>query len=96
MNRRPFKLISTRDMHDLTQEEVASGSGISRSMYAMIEAGRRNGTYKTIKKIADFFKMSVDELFDDYFFDINAHDKRHFVNNSQKNTLNDSSLQKAD
>lgn len=85
MNKRPFKLISTRDMHDLTQEEVASGSGISRSMYAMIEAGRRNGTYKTIKKIADFFKMSVDELFDDYFFDHNAHDSRHLDLKQEKN-----------
>lgn len=75
--RRPVKLISLRESKGLTQIQVAEGAGISRSMYAMIEAGERFGTYRTLKKIADFFETSVEELFDEYFFGQTAHETRH-------------------
>ena len=51
-----------RKQRDLTQHEVASALGISRSMYAMIEAGRRTGSFYTLKRIADFYDCPLGEI----------------------------------
>lgn len=45
-------LIHLRKVQGLTQNEVASKAGISRSYYSGIEVGTRNVPVKTAKKIA--------------------------------------------
>lgn len=47
----------------LTQRRVAEAVGISQSSYAMIESGRRHPRKEVEKKLADFFGVTVDELF---------------------------------
>lgn len=66
-------LIKLREELGKTQEEAAEEIGISRSMYAMIEIGERLGRYPTLKKIADYYGKSVDEIFGPYFFERDAH-----------------------
>lgn len=43
-NRKNKMLIDLRTTNDLTQQEVADETGISRSLYSLIETGRRNGS----------------------------------------------------
>ncbi|MCL6558541.1 MAG: helix-turn-helix transcriptional regulator [Firmicutes bacterium] len=66
-------LIHLRESLGETQEQVAKSIGISRSMYAMIELGERGGRYPTLKKIADHFGKTVDEIFSTHFFGQDAH-----------------------
>lgn len=46
----------------LTQEQLAKELGIKRSTYAKYETGENKPDYNTLKKIADFFEISTDEL----------------------------------
>lgn len=57
------ELISLRDKAGLTQENVATEIGISRSSYGHIETGARNPTYFQAKKIAKLFGVVVEEIF---------------------------------
>ncbi|WP_439022639.1 helix-turn-helix domain-containing protein [Bacillus thuringiensis] len=45
-----------------TQEEVAKYLGISRARYSHYENGRSEPDNETLKKLADFFDISVDYL----------------------------------
>lgn len=72
-------LIELREQAGKTQEEAAKDIGISRSMYAMIEIGKRVGRYPTLKKIADYYGKTVDEVFPLYFFDKRTHTSRHNI-----------------
>ncbi|KAA0766325.1 helix-turn-helix domain-containing protein [Bacillus sp. SH5-2] len=45
-----------------TQEEVAKYLGISRARYSHYENGRSEPDNETLKKLADFFDLSVDYL----------------------------------
>lgn len=47
----------------LTQKQVAQAVGITQSAYAMIEGGRRYPRKSVAKRLADFFGVTVDELF---------------------------------
>lgn len=47
----------------LSQRQVAEAVGISQSSYAMIEGGHRHPRKEVEKKLADFFGVTVDELF---------------------------------
>lgn len=58
------RLIDLRKQRGETQEEVARSLGVSRSMYAMIELGERLGKYPLLKKIADYYQTTIEELFD--------------------------------
>lgn len=69
-------LIKLREKLGKTQEEAAKEIGISRSYYAMIETGDRLGRYSTLKKIANYYGKSVDEIFGGYF-EGSAHLSRH-------------------
>lgn len=60
------KLIALREAASMTQAEVASTLGISRSMYAMIESGHRLGSIHTIQRIADYYHCSVEEIMELY------------------------------
>lgn len=67
-----YTLIRLRKQSGKTQRQVAQDIGISKSMYAMIETGRRTGSYITMKKVARYFGKTIDEIFDPYFFNQNA------------------------
>lgn len=53
---------SLRKSHDLTQEDMAYGSGLSVRHYQQLEAGGGNPTLKTIFSVASMFKLSASEL----------------------------------
>ncbi|GAW91173.1 helix-turn-helix domain-containing protein [Calderihabitans maritimus] len=57
------KMYRLRIERGLTQREVAEAVGISQSAYAMIEGGHRHPRKAIEKKLADFFGVTVDELF---------------------------------
>ncbi|MBQ3755124.1 MAG: helix-turn-helix transcriptional regulator [Clostridia bacterium] len=48
----------------LTQEELAAKLGLSRVNYTRYENGKVRPDYETLVKLADFYDVSLDELFD--------------------------------
>lgn len=50
---------------DLTLEQLAAASGVSRSMLSQIERGRANPTLAVTQRIAQTFGVSIGELVDD-------------------------------
>jgi DNA-binding XRE family transcriptional regulator len=56
-------LIERRKELNLTQEQVAISSGISRAYYTNIEAGRKEPSIGVAKKIADTLTTTVDRIF---------------------------------
>ncbi|MEG7335630.1 helix-turn-helix domain-containing protein [Bacillus sp. 0102A] len=58
------KLITLRKSKKLTQEEMANKIGVHRGTYANYERGHRQPDYDTLKKIADFFEVTIDYLLD--------------------------------
>ncbi len=47
----------------LSQEKFALKIDMDRTYYASVESGKRNVSLKNIKKIADGYEMSLEELF---------------------------------
>lgn len=58
------KLKELRLSYNLTQNNLANKLCISRVNYTRYENGKVNPDYETIIKIADFYDVSLDELFD--------------------------------
>ena len=58
------KLKALRKAERLTQEEIAKRLNISRVNYTRYETGKVRPDYETIIKIADYYDISLDELFD--------------------------------
>lgn len=58
----------------ISQRQVADAVGISQSSYAMIEGGHRHPRKDVEKKLADFFGVTVDEL----FFSQHNHEPRFY------------------
>ncbi len=56
-------LIQRRKALNLTHEQVANKSGISRAYYTNIEAGRKDPSMGVAKKIADTLLTTVDLIF---------------------------------
>lgn len=52
-----------RQQQGLSQEKFALKIDMDRIYYASVEAGKRNVSIKNIKKIADGFEISLEELF---------------------------------
>ena len=52
-----------RQQQGLSQEKFALKIDMDRTYYASFEAGKRNVSIKNIKKIADGFEISLEELF---------------------------------
>lgn len=52
-----------RHQQGLSQEKFALKIDMDRTYYASVEAGKRNVSIKNIKKIADGFGVSLEELF---------------------------------
>jgi mRNA interferase RelE/StbE len=51
-----------RDHRELTQEELAKVSKVSRGMIAAIEAGHKTGGIATLKKLATALKVDLENL----------------------------------
>lgn len=52
-----------RQFHHLSQEKFALQINMDRTYLASIESGKRNVSLENIKKIADGFEISLEELF---------------------------------
>ena len=51
-----------RSYRGLTQSALARTSGVNRVQIADIEAGRKNGSLETVRKLADALGVAVDDL----------------------------------
>lgn len=58
------KLKKLRESEGLLQKELADKLNISTSTIGMYEQGRRDPDYTTLKKIANYFNVSIDYLLD--------------------------------
>lgn len=58
------RVIELRKKHKLTLDQLASTSGVSRSMLSQIERGQANPTLTVTFRIAQSFGMSIGELVD--------------------------------
>jgi transcriptional regulator with XRE-family HTH domain len=57
------RLKELRNQTGISQEKFALKIGMDRTYYASVEAGKRNIALLNIKKIADGFGLSLNELF---------------------------------
>ena len=57
-----LNLKSARLAKGLNQQDVANYLGISQPAYANYERGARQADYETLKKLSDYFGVSVDYL----------------------------------
>ena len=56
------RIVHLRERRGLTQEDLAAKLGISRSALSHYEKDRRQPDFETLKKIANFFNVSIDYL----------------------------------
>lgn len=73
------RLIELRTEKGLTQQDIADKLNIVRSTYAQYEISRREPDLDTLKKIADYFKVSVDWL-------LGRTDQRELLTEPNQNT----------
>ena len=59
------RVTSLRKQHQLTLEQLAAASGVSRSMLSQIERGKANPTLAVTFRIAQAFGISIGELVDE-------------------------------
>ena len=57
------KLKELRKSYNLTQEEFAKQIGVSRVNYTRYEIDKVRPDYETLINIADYYDISLDELF---------------------------------
>lgn len=57
------KLKVFRAIHDLTQEDLAEKLGVTRQTINAIEKQRYNPSLELAFKLADFFEVTIEELF---------------------------------
>lgn len=57
-----MRIKELRKEKQITQAELAKALNISPSTIGMYEQGRREPDYKTLERIADFFRVSTDFL----------------------------------
>ncbi|EJO5346415.1 helix-turn-helix transcriptional regulator [Clostridium botulinum] len=55
-------LLKLRKNKGLTLEELASKTGISKNMLWHLEKGDRTGTVETLKKLSEFYQVSLDYI----------------------------------
>ena len=58
------RLAQLRKAMKLSQQELADRLSITRSTYAQYEINRREPDFKTIIRLADFFDVSLDYIFE--------------------------------
>ncbi|UOQ43389.1 helix-turn-helix domain-containing protein [Halobacillus salinarum] len=52
-----------RENNNLSQKRVSEALGVSNVQLSRYESGSRQPDYETLKKIADYFEVSIDYLF---------------------------------
>jgi len=52
-----------RKYRRMTQNDLATSSGLSQGAIAQIESGKRNPTVETARKLADALNCDIDDLF---------------------------------
>ena len=72
------KLASLRKEKGLSQYEVADRLNLSRGQLANYEQGSRQPDYDTLKKIATFYEVSLDDLLDHNKFDKDRNGDENF------------------
>lgn len=60
------KLKEIRVSRSLKQSDVADGVGLSRTAISNIESGRRSLTLNTLKKFADFYRIDVSTITEEF------------------------------
>ncbi|WP_252177581.1 helix-turn-helix transcriptional regulator [Endozoicomonas sp. 4G] len=60
LNENPLKV--WREYRDLTQDALSEKSGVSASMIAQIETGRKTGSVKTLAKLSEALSLSVEDI----------------------------------
>lgn len=55
-------LLKLRKNKELTLEELSSKTGISKNMLWHLEKGDRTGTVETLKKLSEFYQVSLDYI----------------------------------
>lgn len=58
------RLSELRKKNHLSQENIADMLGVARTTYAMYEQGNREMDYASLIKIADYYKVSLDYIFE--------------------------------
>lgn len=58
------RISELRKNKNLKQEEIAKIIGVARTTYSMYEHGNRQMDYETIIKLADYYKVSLDYIFE--------------------------------
>ncbi len=58
------KLKQLRQQYGLTQQQFADALHLSRVNYTRYETGASRPDYETLISIADFYDITLDELFD--------------------------------
>lgn len=61
-----LELERKRTKLNLTHDQAAEKAMISRAYYSNIEAGRKDPSFKVMKRIADALNSTVDTLFFEY------------------------------
>ena len=67
-----------REENGIKQDVLAKAIGVQRQTISMYETDKRDPDIPTLKKIAEFFQITVDELIEEvkefeYEFDYEAH-----------------------
>ncbi len=57
------KIKGLRELHNLSQEELAKRAGLSKSAVSLIELDNRNPKINTLKRILDVFNISLAQFF---------------------------------
>lgn len=57
------RLKGLRVSHRKTQQDLAAVLNISRSAYALYEAGKRQLNYESLRTLSDYYGVSLDYLF---------------------------------
>ena len=60
---KPNRIKELRIRRGLSQGDVAELIGISRQHYSMVEAGSASPSPRAAKKVADFYSVEIDDLF---------------------------------
>jgi transcriptional regulator with XRE-family HTH domain len=55
-----------------SQEKLAKELGISQQFLSAIELGKRNPNVKLMKKLEEYFRVPMEELFPDIFINTNT------------------------
>lgn len=60
-----IRIVFSRKLKEMSQEQLATESGIDRSHMGFIEQGRRKPTLSTLVKITNSLNLTLEQLFKD-------------------------------